>query len=158
MAAMNPLLFANLRNQRRLLESGTAYATARLLINVLFCVAVVGNVVGGFVLVVLVEGPWSAIPGGAPSGMVFAFRALVTFGTLLSLAVGFASWLTLRAFFDIADACIAISLQRPEEPTPALQSSPSPRPSPAHWPEPPKPLIPIPEPVNPQDAKYMPKK
>ena len=80
---MNPLLFANLRTQRRLLESGTAYATARLLITILFCVAVVGNVIGAFIILAAFEAMWSAAPGGAPSGMVFAFRVLVAFETLV---------------------------------------------------------------------------
>ena len=156
MPRMNPLLFANLSNQRRLLESGTAYATARLVINIGFALIAATGVVYAFIWLRMSGGLLLGGSGLLPDDLLFAIRALFIICPLAFLAALYVSWTAVRAFFDIADACILISLRGSEERPASSPGSPAPRTGGESWPEPPKPLIPIPETAN-LDSKYMPK-
>jgi len=137
---MNPLLFANLGNQRRLLESGSAYATERLVLNIVAAASAVGWTLSVAVAVkILGDAPYPM-----PEGMIILERVGLVVAGLVSLAGTYLGWAFVRAFLDIADASIAISLHGSEqEPVP-----PAPTPTPRSrrggesWPEPPKPLVP----------------
>jgi hypothetical protein len=157
MAEMNPLLFANLSTQRRLLESGTAYAAARLAVNIVFVLAGIAGVIVGY-LYIRVHA-WSSLNGGGflPGDFVFGVWALGIVSELAWLAGLYVAWVAARAFFDMADACLAISLHGPEQQVLPADSGRGPRQGGGSWPEPPKPLVPGPEAVQPGDAKYLPK-
>lgn len=84
-------------------------------------------------------------------------QALLIIGSLAGMGTIYVTRTMVRGFFDVADACIAISLHWLEECAVSVPSSLGPRQGGASWPEPPKPLIPVPEMPIPQDANYMPK-
>jgi hypothetical protein len=157
MPSMNPLLFANLSNHRRLLESGTAYGTARLVLNIGFILAGITGVVAAYVWVTTFGGLLLATGGALPDAMVLVNRVLLTGGVLAYVACIYVTWVAVRAFFDIADACLAISLNGPEVHALPSDGDRGPRQGGGDWPEPPKPLIPTPAAVKPEDAKYLPK-
>ncbi len=154
MAGMNSLLFANLGGQRRLLESGSAYATERLVLNIVAAAGAVGCAVA-FGLAIRFVGD---APFPLPDGMIVLERAALMVLSLVSLAGVYLSWALIGAFLDIADASIAISLQGSEGQTvpPGPLPAPRSRGGGGAWPEPPKPLIPTAEEARPEDRKYMP--
>ena len=154
---MNPLLFMNLSTQRRLLESGTAYGAARVAVNVAFSLFGIVGIVGAFVWVSMFGRLLVASGGALPDGAVFLNWVMLAGGGLAYAAGVYAAWAAARAFFDIADACLAISLKGSEEHSLPSESVRSPRQGGDNWPEPPEPLIPIPGTAKPEDARYLPK-
>lgn len=154
---MNPLLFANLGTQRRLLRSGTAYGMERVVVNV-FCA------LQGFGGVLAVSFWWKlgseipAVVGVVPNQVIFAYRVLPVAAGLANLLLVLMGWALARAFLDMADASIAISLHGSGGRATAPVLTPGPRPSGGSeaWPEPPKPLIPTAEEPRPEERKYMP--
>jgi hypothetical protein len=153
---MNPLLFANLGTQRRLLQSGTAFGMERVLVNVLFGFVAVGGIFGVFVFLQMGDA-YSGVPG-VPDSVVFAYRVLPVLAGLVYTMGVVVTWALIRVFLDMADASVAISLGGPEREAVAAPA-PAPRPragGESAWPERPRPLVPFAEAPKPEDVKYMP--
>lgn len=150
--SMNPLLFANLSKQRRLLESGSAYATERLVVNIVAAVLALTCVAYAGFLIMLV----GRLLYSLPDGVILLERVGCVLLGAVGLGVTYVGWALMRALLDMADASIAISLgggeQEPAPPPPAPRG----RSGGDSWPKPPKPLIPTAEDVGAEDRKYMP--
>jgi hypothetical protein len=116
---VNPLQYADLSTQRRLLESRSAYATARVVVNIFFTIAAVGGLLGGFFEFRVLGEAIVNSSGPFTSGWLFVFRALICLLIPLYIALLYLGWVAARVFFDIADACLAISMQSSSEPEPS---------------------------------------
>lgn len=149
---MNPLLFANLGSQRRLLEFGSAYATERVVLNIVAGAAAIGCIVGSAIVFKVI----GDVPFPLPEGLIMLERIELVAGVLVALGTTYLGWAFMRAFLDMADASIAISLGGSEQQAAAPPPAPRPRGGSRAWPEPPKPLIPVAEDDTPEDRKYMP--
>ncbi len=112
---MNKLLFTNLSNQRALIRSGTAYEASRWIINI-FLVLQAGSAV--FFAALLLMAPGFA--GGRFYDLPLSYRIMVIFGLISFLAVNYLAWAVAQAFFDIADASIALTVQEQTEVDPDL--------------------------------------
>jgi hypothetical protein len=149
---MNPAQISDLQMQQKNLKARSAYRTARLVVNAVFVMAAVLGV-GTVVL-------WLGAVFSAGSGLVdlpLVARAGLIMASLIYLGVTYVWWTLACAPFDIADACLASSIQDPDVHTTAVVGGGKPRQGgAAKWPEPPAPLIPSPPATRPEDAKYMP--